>query len=449
MADEHVEVGTAFLEPVQSGTAMRIASTFLLVFASLALVVGCRNVAGKRVSMQEWWHSRQDSTQKGDEPHDEPGDCPAAVEGTGESATAQATPADHTPDTSETTKPSAATDVSSPSPNAIHSDVLIVNDDTISVDDILEPLLPKIEQLAAELPPDAYYPRVRELVRQQIVEAVAQHLIWRKAQGTLSENIEPQIEKAVGKMEKDRINREFDGSETRYTKYLAKHGKTRDEIRLRLRRSLLIDGYLRDNLLPLVASPRKQELMQYYNAHNNRFSKPAQREMLLIDVPIAAFVDRRRPITQTNMDEAAGQARQTIQDAAEALKAGETFEDIVKKYSHGVNKHKGGTWGFISQPLQGRWAEPSKRLFELKPSETSEIIESAKSFFLVKCGKVEGGDVVSFQEAQPQITNTLRQQRFGKLRGEFLQKELDQSTIGSLDAFVTEVLKEIPPPKSQ
>ncbi len=333
-----------------------------------------------------------------------------------------------------------------PSWGAIHSDALLVNGETIRVADILEPILPIIEQQMRGLAPAAYYERVGELVRQQIVEVVAQHLIWRRADGEIAEETQPRIDKAVEKMEKERINREFNGSETRYQKYLAGRGKTRAEVRQRLRRSIIIDNYLREHLLSLVAAPRKAELLGYYTAHAEEFSSPAEREMLLIDAPVAAFVDRGRALTEERRQEAAGQARQAIEDAAEALQAGDPFEDVVQRYSHGVNKKKGGAWGFISGPLRGRWAKPSERLFELSPGELSEIIEAADSFFIVKLGQIRGGQVVSFQEAQPQITQRLRQQRFTVLRGEFLQKELEESTIGSLEDFTEEVLKVIPGP---
>ena len=244
-------------------------------------------------------------------------------------------------------------------------------------------------------------------------------------------------------MEKERINREFGGSEAKYERYLTRQGRTRADTRDRLRRTVIIDSYLREHLLPLVQSPRKRELQQYYESHLADFSKPSRREMFLIEVPIASFIDRRRPVTDTDLSEATKQARKSIEDAAAALQAGEPFEAVARKYSLGVNKEAGGAWGFIESPLQGRWAAPSGRLFRLQADEVSEIIESEKCFFIVKAGQVETGGAISFQEAQPQIVEAMRQERFMKLRADFLQKELEQSTIGSLDAFVTEVLKGI------
>ncbi len=436
---------------------LNISSTVCIAIA-LGCGAGCRNAGGERISFGEWWHNRGDTARKAN------ADAPAVS--TDHRADADATtghhtdanaPTDHHAEVGGPAAADAAQDTDQPddvshggsariSPDAIHSNALIVNDETISVDDILEPILPRIEQLAGTLSPRAYYQQVGDLVRQRIIEAVAQSLIWRRAQESIEEGAEPRIDKAVDKVEKDRITREFNGSETRYEKYLTQRGKLRSEVRERLRRELIINGYLRDYLLPLVRSPRRQELRQYYDAHMDEFSKAARREMFLIDVPIRAFIDPRKPSTQTGWTAAQTKARQTIEDAAEALTAGDSFQDVVGKHSHGLHKKDGGGWGFIREPLQGRWAAPSKRLFEMKPSEVSEIIEAADSFFIVKVGQVEVGECVSFQDAQPSISNSLKQQRFAELRAEFLQKELKQSTLGSLDAFVTEVLKSIPPP---
>ncbi len=349
-------------------------------------------------------------------------------------------------------EPAPADVTASPGPEeqapatAIHSDALVVNDDTLSVNDILEPLLPSLEQLARELPPRAYYERVGELVRRQIIEAVAQHLIWRRARLKITEEMNPQIDQTVDRVEKDRINREFGGSETRYQKYLAQRRKTRAEVRERLRRAVVVEAYLREHLLPLIPAPRKPELRQFYDTHRDRFTRPARRELWLIDVPVAEFLEPRRPSTATERERARTQARAAVEEAAAALRAGQPFEEVARRYSRGPNRENGGSWGMIAEPLQGRWREPSRRLEQMQPGEVSEILEAEDGFFIVKLGRQEGGEEVSFVEAQPQIVEYLRQERFSRLRAEFLQGELERSTLGSLDAFVTEVLKAVPPP---
>ena len=340
-----------------------------------------------------------------------------------------------------------------PPPGAILPDVLVVDNRKISVNDILEPLGPELEKLAGSESPSSYYKDAANLVRPQIIEQVAQHLIWRRAQEHVTDEMKPVIDKAVAKMEKDRINREFGGRETLYEKHLTEHKMTRDEVKEKLRRTILIDSYLRDRLLPQVPPPRRQELMEYYQRHQNEFSQAERREMLLIDIPAAAFLEPGRWATKAAHEAANKEARARIEEAAAALKRGEKFEEVARKYSEGLHASEGGTWGMITRPepgkaaLQGHWEVPSRKLFEMAPGQTSEIIEAAKSYFIVKVGKYEPGTVASFQEAQPEISAKLRQERFMKLRAQFLQSELQKSTIGSLEDFINRVMQSLPPPR--
>lgn len=422
----------------------------VIVVGCLASLVGCTDASGNRISMQEWWASRTEKKKpypRVEEPAVEAAD-----------ASDSQTPADRPTksDTHLASQQDRPSDELTPrnaedSPGSVRADHLVVDDQIIRVQDILEPLQSRLPTLESELSADQYWRKVGELIRQQIIEAVAQHLIWRRAQESLHDELKPQLDKAVEKMEKDRINREFGGRETAYAKYLSKHGKSRDEVRERLRKSVLIDSYLRDRLLPMVPQPRKQELQSYYNSHLTDFSKVGRREMYLIDVPVASFLDLSRPMTREDERIATEKARDTIEKASAALKEGRPFADVAKEFSHGLHKEEGGYWGWITQPtdataapLQGHWEAPSRKLFELKAGETSEIIEAARSFFIVRVGAIEDATRLSFQDAQPEITNSLRQQRFVKLRADFLQKELDRSTIGSLDAFVRAVLNAVP-----
>ena len=435
---------------------MSRATIFIFV---IALVAGCLDDSGNRITMQQWWEARH-GTHAGKTSEDDAVLQSARQERAAELAQTSA-------GTDDTARPSGgnaarpARPVATPKPQAdalpsrmaVQSDALLVDEETIKVSDILEPISVRIEEWARHLPPDEYYIKVARVVRQQIVEAVAQHLIWRRAKLMISEEMEPQLKKAVEKMEKDRINREFGGRETLYEKYLVRHGKNREGVREDLRRAVIIDSYLRDQLLPLVPSPRKKELQRYYEEHLSGYSPPSRREMLLIEAPVEAYFNQRGPRGQAQEEAARKEARRVIESAEAALKAGQKFADVARKFSRGPHGDEGGSWGMISAttrdtdtPLQGRWAAPSKRLFALAPDQTSEIIESQGSFFIVKAGKIETGKTISFQEAQPEIVAALKQERFVKLRAEFLQGELEKSTLGSLEEFVNQVMRAVPQP---
>ncbi len=348
---------------------------------------------------------------------------------------------------SETARP-----VRAPSAHAVRSDGLLVNDEVVTVEDILEPIRSQLEQVAETLPAELYERRAAELIRQRLVQSVAQLLIYRRANVTISEEVEPQIQKSIDKMERDRINREFGGRETEYEKYLLANGTTRQEVRRRLRRALVVDGYLRERLQQRVDPPRKQALWKAYQAMKAKYARPERRELFLIHLPIRHFygdevLRKRRPATSEEQAAAWRQSEEAINAAQAALAAGTLFEDVAKEYSKGVHKKDGGAWGFISAPLMAEWAVPTKQLFEMKENTVSDIIKTDEGYFIVKLGNIDGGQVKSFKDAQPELIRLLKDRQFQRLRGEFLQKELERSTIGSLDAFAAEVFRAAPRPK--
>ncbi|GMU33288.1 MAG: peptidyl-prolyl cis-trans isomerase [Planctomycetia bacterium] len=425
-----------------------MAIRWIIVGLLTAWAAGCTDSDGNRITMQQWWNGGSASSA----PTSEEADSARAVGERSPEESRTASDSDQARHSKEMPTKSTKSAPRRPPPGAIFADTLPIHGETIRVGDILEPIQPKLEKMATELPAQAYYQRAADIVRLQIVENVAQQLIWRRASAQINDDIKPQLEKAIDKTEKDRINREFQGRETLYEQFLSKHGKTRTDVRERLRRAIVIDSYLRDRLLPMVPQPRRSELLEYYESHRAEFSRPEQREMWLIEVPVEAFLDFRKPVSRADEQEATRKAREKIEQAAAALARGDAFDVVAREYSMGPHREDGGAWGSITaasdnsrSPLQGRWAEPSRKLFELSPGGTSEIVEADKCFFIVRTGEIKPGKNASFQEAQPHIVDSLKQQRFAHLRADFLQKELDSATIGSLDDFMRMVMDAIPP----
>ncbi len=351
----------------------------------------------------------------------------------------------------------AATDAASP-PDApaavIRPGTLSILGEFITIDDVLEPLQPELEQIARALSPDLYYQRVTQLVRQELRALITEYLIYHRAKDLITEEMEPNLEDAVDRMERDRINREFRGRETEYTNHLQERGKSREDVRKRLRRIVVVDRYLRDRLLPLVPQPRKRELLDYYHSHMTAYRTPERRELFLIDVPAAAFFERFPPRPE-DLPLADQKARNAIEAAARELAEGKTFEEVARTYSRGVNSDKGGAWGFIASPMTGRWEKPYQRFVTLDEGEISEIIEvahsaprgqSVTSFFIVKAGRIEPAQVKSFLEAQPKIVDILREERFQKRKVEFLQTEFERAGVGSLEDFGNQIMRAVPEP---
>ncbi|MBX3396025.1 MAG: peptidyl-prolyl cis-trans isomerase [Phycisphaerae bacterium] len=355
--------------------------------------------------------------------------------------------------TSQSAQPAADDDGSPTAPiHAVLSDGLMVNSEIITVNDILEPIQPEIDKLAASLTEELYYRRVLELVRQQIVDAVAHLLIYRRASQSITTEMEPAIKKAIEQMERERIGREFHGLETEYENHLQKKKTSRESVKQRLRRVIVVDSYLRERLLPRIPAPSKRELYKYYQEHIADYTIVASRELYLIDIPIAAFFERdillrKRPPLPEEERLAAQLARDEAEAALRELNSGKDFEEVARVRSHGPHKEDGGFWGALRSPMAGRWKTPYEHFMQMREGEVSPIIEASKSFFIVKVGKVEEARVRSFEEVQPEIVQELRNERFHRLKSEFLQSELETSTIGSLELFVRQVMSNTPPPE--
>lgn len=329
----------------------------------------------------------------------------------------------------------------------ITADTLEVLDQFITVEEVLEPIRGKLTEMSSSMPPRQYYQNAAELVRSRIVEIVALHLIYQRASNELPEHLKPRIDKAVDDMERERINRDFGGRETTYENQLAKDGENREKVREKLRRVVVAESYLREKFVPLVGEPSRSDIETYYRDHKHDFTTEQRRELWMIDIPAAAFLDRTRPAHREQaIADAMQRARNSAEDARRELQSGVPFAQVAKKYSK-FKQEEGGNWGFIREPLASRWEKPSKRFFELHPGEISEIIESEDSFFIVQCGKTEGGVTTPLSELQLKIARAIKNQRFDNMKANFLEKELAKANIGEIDPFFRHVLRSAPQPR--
>ncbi|MFQ5428825.1 MAG: peptidylprolyl isomerase [Phycisphaerae bacterium] len=435
---------------------MRLVLLTLISLLLIGMAPACVDAAGNRVTLRQWWDDRLGN--RSSEPSEATASRPSTTTRPDAPERSDAEVARRSAPAAESATPAegAATGYRAARPprHAIQADALEIDGRrVVTVEQILEPLMPQLREMAAVLPAAVYYDRATELVRRRLRDVMSLHLIYRRAGQRITAEMEPQISKAVERMERDRINREFNGLETRYTQFLRKQGKTREEAREQLRKVVVVDSYLQDRLYPMIPEPRKRELLDYYKSHRSDYSRPERRELFLIDIPCAAFLGpEARP---DDLPLAVQKAREAIEAAARELAEGKPFEEVARRYSQGPHRADGGAWGDITSPMAGRWQAPYARFLQMKEGEISEIIEvdhpaphghTVKTFFIVKAGRIEPATVRSFRDAQPEIIRILKHESFQRLRARFLQKEFDRATIDSLNAFGELVMRSIPEP---
>ncbi|MEE8169807.1 MAG: peptidyl-prolyl cis-trans isomerase, partial [Phycisphaerae bacterium] len=325
--------------------------------------------------------------------------------------------------------------------------VLLVNDEVVTIDEILKPIGRTLEDAAERYEPRDYYRFMHRAVQSQIISEVAERLIYRKAAADITEDMETRLTAAVDRLEQDVIQREHDGRVARYEAALAEDGRTREDVRRLLRRRLVVQQYVRERLLPRVHVSRR-ELLRYYEEHPEEFSTPRRVEMFLIDIPLRDMLPSRGDWNDAEKLAAAREAaRERLSEAHARIAEGEPFEKVARAYSKGLNADRGGRWGMITAPLKDYWEAPSRLALTMQGGNVSAVTEGPQCVFIVKVGAVEGGRTPSFEEAQPRIHEQVRQTRLAESESEFLQAELRQSTVGALEPFIQAVISAAPESK--
>lgn len=327
--------------------------------------------------------------------------------------------------------------------------VLFVNDDTLTVQEVLEPILEDLKEKSDTLSLSAYRNHIFRAVGGQIEYQITILVLHQQAKQKFSdEKYQQAFDKEADRMVKDLINRMYGGSNTRYEAHLKALDLTLEGIKARAKRQAMVMQFLQDRFKPLVGNPTRRELEQYYRVHLDEFTTPAKAELFLIEIPLAIQLDQ--PIPQASpaqIKSARASARAYLERAQQELESGVEFDAVAKKYSKGVRAKAGGEWGEISpSSLTGRWEEAAKVLFTLRTNEISDIIETNESLFIVKCGQYTPETRLTFEEAQQQIIQRFAADDFERRRQAYIKELVARATIRPQEAFFQAVVAAVPRP---
>ena len=137
------------------------------------------------------------------------------------------------------------------------------------------------------------------------------------------------------------------------------------------------------------------ELRAYYEDHKDEYRLPTRfriRELVLAK-------------GATDADLAAAHA--TLAKIQAALKAGTSFESLVKAYSTSPSKDTGGDLGWLNKGLLRPSLEQAA--MKLKPNEVSAPIETDKDIYLIQLIALEDAPVKDFSEVKDQILKKLQE----------------------------------------
>ncbi len=292
--------------------------------------------------------------------------------------------------------------------------VLNINDESLTVEDVLEPLISTLREQTAALPPERLQRFVRDRVQVELITQVQDVLLYQEASKGITDQILGVVDHYVSQEIKDRVTREFGGRQTRFEIYLASMGMTLEDARDKVRRRIVVVKYLQDHLIVRIADPTRQELLDYYTTNIESYTLQSSRELCMIDIP---------------KNDDAQASRRAIEEARRRLDAGEDFREVARGLSRGIHAAEGGSWGHIKAPLHGRYAEPSAIFFKLAEGRTSGVVETDDAFFIVKAADVIESETRLFVDVQPELVERYRDAQFEMLRREKVGELLDKASI--------------------
>ncbi|HSW47166.1 MAG TPA: peptidyl-prolyl cis-trans isomerase [Phycisphaerae bacterium] len=358
-------------------------------------------------------------------------------------------------DATGTTAPATAHAVTQPSDitfadlGLVGCPVLFVNSETVTVQEVLEPIIQDLTQKAASMPLAGYRNHVFRTVNNQIDFVISMIVLNQEAKDKYSDEKQQQaFDKEADRLARDVVNRRFGGVTTRYEAHLKALGLTMDDIKARAKRQAMVTQFLHDQFKPMATDPSRRELLRYYQTHMDEFSSPPRAQLLLIEIPLDKLLDK--PLHRASRDEvqrARSEARVQLARAREELESGVDFASVARGYSKGIRAGQGGDWGEITPgSLTGRWAKADEVLFTLRPGQVSDVVDAGDAMFLIKCGSFTPGHKLGFEEAQEKIIVRLADEEFNRRRDEYVMDLLNKATIRKRQEFFEAVLATVPRP---
>jgi peptidyl-prolyl cis-trans isomerase SurA len=168
----------------------------------------------------------------------------------------------------------------------------------------------------------------------------------------------------------------------------------------------------------------QEEERKFYEAHQKDFDKPAGVRLS----EIVILVDRRLP------DQVATQ-RKKAEEALAAVKKGDDFAEVAKKYSEVPDAADGGDMGYVTVELSD---DISKAIEKLAKNQTTDIVEVTDAFEIFKVTDKHAGGILSFDLAERFVYSRLMEDLAPPKTREYLNQLREEGFIDVKEGFKDE-----------
>ena len=294
-----------------------------------------------------------------------------------------------------------------------------VNNKYITVEDILRSAAGELAELPKGLSETAFRGRANTILQRAIYLQVENASILPEAEGKITDEETKKVSDELDKTLRAMIA-EAGGSRKKLEETWVARGTTLERVLDDQRKRLIVTRYLQSKIQPDIKITRRM-LYDYYVKHKaDKYTQNKKVQMQVLPIPFAAYLATGTP-TREQFDRAKAAARERIEAADANLKAGRDFTEVFLAWSLDPNRGPAkGIWPLM-EAGSFRETQVEQAAFSMAEGQASGIIETATGFYLVKVVKIEGGNVVSFEDAQEGIEDILTQQQYLQLRDKYVQ----------------------------
>lgn len=310
--------------------------------------------------------------------------------------------------------PSTVATTESATPDLSPASQLLINGTVIDARDVWRDAVEELKRQAANLTPDGLRKYVERQATGRINDTIVETLLVQQAELRLSPEVLKRVDGLVDAEIRKVVMTRFDGVHRRYEQDLEARGRSVADTRARIRREILIAGYLEQAVRPKVAEPTRRELYAAFEARLESLRRPQRRRMSLVDVRVSAAVAHGADASEGSVGGAEALSR--IRAAEGELEEGASFAEVARRYSDGLHASDGGVWGWVTKDsVRERFTPAVNVLFTLGAGQVSGIIETDESLFLVRCDEIEPGVDADFQSAQTALTEAHMRETYNRL----------------------------------
>lgn len=262
----------------------------------------------------------------------------------------------------------------------------IVNDDIITSSELRQSMLPFVADYKVRYG-SAFAEKLDEARVDALNRLIEEKLILQEAKKQGIEVDESEIDKRLEQV-KSRT-----ASVEEFNQMLDSSGLTIAKLKERYHEQIMMK-----NLVNQVVSSKVRisptEIAAYYYGHREDFELPRKvnfRVLLL------------KPLPARGME----QTERLAESLLVRARSGEDFEFIVKQYSQGPNKEKGGEMGYVNE--DGLIDEIKKNISNMQPGDISSLIKTSTGFHIIQLIDVKEAELKSLEEVSDAIRERLFQ----------------------------------------